>query len=221
MERLVVAMLLVFCVAIGSAGCRKSQEESSDPAPAQAKKPAEMEQGQKDQPADTPEKREASGALSAEDEEKAAAETRDENAPAAGVSVAEKPNWTPEKYEWSLNKMIRPELERILPEGLVHFIFHLSWEKSYFVQAGNIGQNAISVETVSNHALSDPDRLNEKQTARLIELGFKPPEEFNYTREFESIDDAKLTEIAELMLTTMIDVFGYVPGTPVEIEREE
>jgi hypothetical protein len=68
----------------------------------------------------------------------------------------------------------------------------------------------LYAEAVGNEALEEKDRLSESQRAKLLALGWQPPHSSpNHFRSWRATTDEERRTIAEVVLETMEEVYGF------------
>ena len=89
--------------------------------------------------------------------------------------------------------------------------------KNYYIQfVGELAQDSLFGEAVSNKFLEPPYSLSIAQETRLRALGWQAGED-NFYQEWFASNDEERQKIAQLVMQTFIDVYDISPTQPIEI----
>jgi hypothetical protein len=97
-----------------------------------------------------------------------------------------------------------------------HVIFHGDEERNYYVQFA-VDEGGLFCEAVYNYYLEPENHLTGDQVARLLALGWSPPEdeEQNFFRIFQPTSDEDLRAIVALARRAFIEVYGLPEDAPI------
>lgn len=117
---------------------------------------------------------------------------------------------------------ITETLRRIQEEGgKGNFVILIAnAEKNYYIQViGHKDDPALFAEAVSNHFLDSMHGLDQRHINRLEELGWNSPSSIpNFHREWNARDDQERISIANEILETFIEVYGWKPDQGIHID---
>jgi hypothetical protein len=95
-------------------------------------------------------------------------------------------------------------------------------ERNYYVQCtGEHGNPCLLAEAVSNAFLEPENALNEAQMSQLKAIGWEEnpyQDEGNFQLHWEAESDEQRHVLAELVVQTLIDVYGVSPEYELDIE---
>ena len=118
-------------------------------------------------------------------------------------------------------KTIVNSLRHIQTEGGIgnFVVFIADANKNYFIQfAGEAGSSELHAEAVSNNFLSPEFRLSERQVIQLQSMGWTPPDEVNFYREWQAKTDEDRLVIAQETMDSFVKVYGLNPNQPLTVE---
>ena len=117
--------------------------------------------------------------------------------------------------------IVSDSLRRVQEEGgRGNFVIFTSDEgKGYYIQfAAARGQTSFWAEAVSNDVLKPEFALDAERMERLKSLGWKGEPGRNFFRnDWQASNDEERTQIAEEVLRTFVEVYGYEPDQPLEV----
>jgi hypothetical protein len=99
-------------------------------------------------------------------------------------------------------------------------LFIVDDQKNYYIQfTAEPGETSLHAEAVSNEYLDPEFALTPEQIARLQSMGWNAPGTFpNFYQDREAITDEDRLQIAREVMQASIEVYGWMPGQPINVE---
>ena len=100
-------------------------------------------------------------------------------------------------------------------------IFEVDPGKNYYIQVLNTGDNWIYAEASTATGKKLKNQLSSSQNQNLVELGWMHPttREVNYRRDWQLNNDDDRKRVAELLLVTLIEVYGFQISQAVNVKE--
>jgi hypothetical protein len=90
-------------------------------------------------------------------------------------------------------------------------VFEVDPKQNYYIQLLNTGKNWVYAEASTGNGKKPKKGLSSSQNQKLVELGWMHPRsgEINYQRDWKLASDDHRRRVAELILVTLIEVYGF------------
>ena len=100
-------------------------------------------------------------------------------------------------------------------------IFEVDPGKNYYLQILNIGDNWIYAEASTATRKKPKNQLSSSQNQKLVELGWMYPTagEAGYWRDWQLTNDEDRKRVAELLLVTLIEVYGFQISQVINVKE--
>lgn len=97
-------------------------------------------------------------------------------------------------------------------------IFWVDRAKNYYIQFGAVcGFPTLDCEAVNNTYLQPAFKLDDQKISRLLSLGWhRGPEQ--HTRQWQAAGEKDRLQIADTVLTALVEVYGLMHGQELEVE---
>jgi hypothetical protein len=119
--------------------------------------------------------------------------------------------------------LIKEQIEKIQQHDRGSFvIFETDARKNYYIQLLNTGNDTIYAEASTAATRTKKIQLNDSQNHKLVELGWMYPQlnEINYQRDWLLTTDEHRERVAELILVTFMEVYGFETNQAINVKEE-